>query len=203
MLDLLKLLQNTPIPSILVIGGIAFLLMSFVSKLGSNIEKSGSNIEIEPGKKGIMGFIGFVLLGVGIGLYLIPAMPEVTFSANSVNSVEQPQATEAQIQISSISGCDGTSWANCWQIDDTAQTITWVGITNGATDIAPDGLALQKIKAGYTAIITIDVAMTINICTGTIDGVKPSGTCPKILPISAGTHRIISPGESGGFRIYP
>lgn len=100
-------------------------------------------------------------------------------------------------------GCDGTSWASCWQIDDSSKTITWIGLTNGATDIAQDGIALQKIKAGYTAIVILDVAMTINICTGTIDGVQPSGGCPKVLPISTGTHRITSPGDSGGFRIYP
>lgn len=120
-----------------------------------------------------------------------------------IQEVVEAQPT-SQPQVSVLpSNCDGMSWESCWQIDDNTQTITWIGFANGITDIAQDGLALQKIKAGYTAIITIDVAMTINICTGTIDGVKPSGTCPKIIPISAGTHRIISPGESGGFRIYP
>lgn len=196
MLELLKLLQNTPIPSILVFGGIVFLIMSFVSKIGSNIE-------VEPSKKGLMAIIGCVLLVIGIGLYLIPAMPQAISSTGSVDNAEQSQSTGEQDQTTSSSTCDGTSWANCWQIDDSAQTIIWIGLTNGATDIAQDGLALQKIKAGYTAVVTLDIAMNINICTGTIDGIQPSGSCPKVIPISSGTHRITSPGKSGGFRIYP
>jgi hypothetical protein len=67
MVEILKTLKDTPLPSILVIGGILFLLLSFIRKVGSNIE-------LEPEKKWMVGFIGIILLCSGVGLYLIPAM---------------------------------------------------------------------------------------------------------------------------------
>jgi|GEM_PF-5495206 len=218
MLEILKTLKDTPLPIVLVIGGLIFLLIPFIQKISSK------EVGFETTDQSFAGIIGFVLLATGIGLYIIPsgattAIPPTTIPVvvtpptEPQNSQSQPIPTNVVVQSKSTeisseelvlpSNCDGMSWANCWQIDESTQTITWVGFVNGVTDIAQDGLALQKIKAGYVAIVTLDVGMTINICTGTINGIQPSGTCPKILPISAGTHRIISPGESGGFRIYP
>ncbi|MBL8098612.1 MAG: hypothetical protein JNK81_05490 [Anaerolineales bacterium] len=216
MLEILKTLKDTPLPIVLVIGGLIFLLIPFIQKISSK------EVGFETTNQSFAGIIGFILLATGIGLYIIPpgattAIPHTTIppvvvpSTESQNSQSQPTNVIVQSESTAIQtkefvlspNCDGMSWANCWQIDESTQTITWVGFVNGVTDIAQDGVALQKIKAGYTAIVTLDVAMTINICTGTINGIQPSGTCPKILPISAGTHRIISPGESGGFRIYP
>jgi hypothetical protein len=118
-------------------------------------------------------------------------------------SVSQPTATQSTTITGSSSPSCGYSWEACWQIDDNAQTLTWVGVVNGESDIGQEGVALQKIRAGYTAIVNIGVDMSINICSGTIDGAQPSGSCPKILRISAGSHKIVSPGASGGFRIYP
>jgi hypothetical protein len=67
MVEILKTLKDTPLPSILVIGGIVFLLLSFVRKVGSNIE-------LEPAKTWVVGIIGIILLCSGVGLYLIPAV---------------------------------------------------------------------------------------------------------------------------------
>jgi hypothetical protein len=67
MVEILKTLKDTPLPSILVIGGILFLLLSFVRKVGSNIE-------LEPEKKWLVGFIGIILLCSGVGLSAIPAI---------------------------------------------------------------------------------------------------------------------------------
>lgn len=113
-----------------------------------------------------------------------------------------PQPTSETRKTTVTSNCDGLDWETCWQIDDNAKTITWIGVQDGISDIGQAGVALQKIKLGYTAIITLDTQMTIEICTGSIDGVNPGGVCPKTLPISSGTHTIISPGNSGGFRVY-
>jgi hypothetical protein len=84
MLEILKTLKDTPLPSILVIGGIIFLLLSYVRKIGSSIE-------LEPEKKGSVGFIGFVLLCAGIGLYMIPAVQALPIaSATATPIIESP-----------------------------------------------------------------------------------------------------------------
>lgn len=67
MIEILGIVKDTPVPSILVISGIVFLLLSFAHQIGSTIE-------IDAEKKGMVGFIGFIFLSAGIGLYLIPAM---------------------------------------------------------------------------------------------------------------------------------
>jgi hypothetical protein len=90
MLEILKTLKDTPLPSILVIGGMAFLLLSFVRKIGSNIE-------LEPEKKGSAAFIGFILLFGGIGLYLVPTplaiTPTETPIVEPTKQTIQPTAT--------------------------------------------------------------------------------------------------------------
>ena len=92
MIEILKTLKDTPLPSILVIGGILFLLLSFIRKVGSNIE-------LEPEKKWVVGFIGIILLCSGVGLYLIPAMQApLAITATETPIIES--ATEA-IQPSS------------------------------------------------------------------------------------------------------
>lgn len=98
--------------------------------------------------------------------------------------------------------CDGYNWESCWRIDDDARSITWIGSTDGSGDIGEAGVAKQDIINGYIAIVVLDKAMTISICSGTIDGVKPSGVCSKTVLLSPGRHVIVSPGKSGGFRIY-
>lgn len=111
--------------------------------------------------------------------------------------------TVDQESSSTTSFCDGIDWESCWQIDDSARTVSWIGFSNGASDIGLGGMAFQKVRAGYEVIVILETTMTINICSGTIDGVVPSGDCPKTFTLSPGEHHIFSPGESGGFTIYP
>ncbi|MEM4203973.1 MAG: hypothetical protein QXS54_07890 [Candidatus Methanomethylicaceae archaeon] len=71
MVEILKTLRDTPLPSILVIGGLVFLLLPF-------LKKTGGAIEIETSNKIGAAFIGMVLLTSGIGLYLLPTVPAVS-----------------------------------------------------------------------------------------------------------------------------
>ncbi len=80
--------------------------------------------------------------------------------------------------------------------------MTWIGVADGTSDIGQKGISLEKLQDGYTAIIALEIEMMINFCSGSIDGVTPTGECPKIIPLTADTHQIISSGQSGGFRIY-
>jgi hypothetical protein len=88
MIELLKTLKDTPLPSILVIGGILFLLLSFVRKIGRYIE-------LEPTKVWLVGFIGVILLFSGVGLYLIPAVQNPL----AVN----PSGTQTNIPVTQVS----------------------------------------------------------------------------------------------------
>ncbi|MBL8100781.1 MAG: hypothetical protein JNK81_16485 [Anaerolineales bacterium] len=93
MLEILKTLQDTPLPSILVIGGIVFILLSYVE-----FKSNQGHIIIE--RKELVGFIGFILLCGGIGLYLIPAVqtpvvavPTETLKFEVPSQIVQPTVT--------------------------------------------------------------------------------------------------------------
>ena len=67
MLEIFKILRDTPIPIVLVIGGLIFLLVPFIRRVSDKVE-------VETTNKGLAGFIGFSLLVMGIGLYVIPSL---------------------------------------------------------------------------------------------------------------------------------
>ncbi len=168
----------------------------------------------------ILLLLGWKISGINLGpLWFEKSSSSINNQDNTSEVPDSPQKDSQPIYIvvtatpienvnsqsfsdSTNSACDGYGWEACWVIDDELKTITWIGVQDGISDIGQDGEALIKLKSGYTAIVTLDKDLTINICSGTIDGIKPGGGCPKELPISSGTHRIISMGESGGFRIY-
>lgn len=57
-------LKDTPVPAILVLGGVSLLILAFV--------KAGIKFVIDPSQRKPAIIFGIVLLGLGIGLYLIP-----------------------------------------------------------------------------------------------------------------------------------
>lgn len=78
--DYLKLLRDTPVPSLLVIGGIAFLLLSV-------LQKAGASVETKPGKERFSIISGIILLLCGIGLYLVPPAQQTIATATSLPSI--------------------------------------------------------------------------------------------------------------------
>ncbi|MDP1615023.1 MAG: hypothetical protein Q8L68_04430 [Methylococcales bacterium] len=118
MLEIFKILRDTPIPIVLVIGGLIFLLVPFIRRVSDKVE-------VETTNKGLAGFIGFSLLVMGIGLYVIPslavtpstpptAIPQSIISAtetprvNPTSQAVQPVATSTKAPIK----YDG--WVMCW-----------------------------------------------------------------------------------------
>ncbi len=86
MIEILKTLRDTPLPSILVVGGLVFLLLPF-------LKKPGGAIEIEPANKGVAAIIGIFLLASGIGLYILPlSAPPPTQTSSGQQSPSQPQS---------------------------------------------------------------------------------------------------------------
>ena len=127
------------------------------------------------------------------------AQPEITMQSTSiVVAATQPEVTT---QPSNLIKCSGNDWENCWVIDDINKTLTWVGIQDATADIGQSNHVLEKIRAGYMAVFTIEEAMKINICTGKINGKFVSGSCPIIINLPSGTYQVSSPGASGGFRV--
>lgn len=59
-------IQNTPIPTILILAGLLFLLLGFVTKLGGIIE-------VSPEQKRLAFPIGLLVLAIGLMLHFIPA----------------------------------------------------------------------------------------------------------------------------------
>lgn len=86
LLSIIRELQKTSIPNLLVIAGIVFLLLSFVGELGAIIK-------LPKDKQKPVGIIGVVLLVFGIGMYLIPSAPT---TANSPEIIASKLLTESQ-----------------------------------------------------------------------------------------------------------
>lgn len=64
-LEVLQILQGTPLPNLFVIAGLLLVLLGFAGKIGAIIE-------LPPRRQKIVGFLGFVLLIFGAGLFVIP-----------------------------------------------------------------------------------------------------------------------------------
>jgi hypothetical protein len=68
--DVITALQNTPVPTILVVGGLVFLFLAVVGQFVGQIE-------VSPERQKWAGLIGFLLLISGVGLYVVPVSPSV------------------------------------------------------------------------------------------------------------------------------
>ena len=191
MLEILKTLKDTPLPSILVIGGILFLLLSFVRKVGSSVE-------LEPEKKGLVGFIGFILLCAGIGLYIIPAAQTPMTSVPTQTAMVEPPAQVIQptanilpptsipvIQPTAISPTQATSagyipscnWASDWQLQSDGSYL-WVGSPPGTPscqNIGQAGEVLQRMRNGENLTLIVEVGdgyIGLDICRGNFTATK-------------------------------
>jgi len=63
--DLLNTLSHTPLPTILVVAGIAFWVLAIAGSLAGKIT-------VEPGKQKIAGFVGTALIVLGLILFFAP-----------------------------------------------------------------------------------------------------------------------------------
>jgi hypothetical protein len=80
MLEILKTLRDTPLPIVLVIGGLVFLLVPFIRRVSDKVE-------IETTNKGFAGIIGFILLAIGVGLYIVPSKETVASPTPTPNII--------------------------------------------------------------------------------------------------------------------
>lgn len=90
-LETLQALQDTPVPNLLVIAGIIFLLPAFVARFGAFVE-------LPPSRQRWASIIGIVLLILGIGFFIVPssstpATPPVTALVTSLPPTNTPTLT--------------------------------------------------------------------------------------------------------------
>jgi uncharacterized protein YjeT (DUF2065 family) len=109
MLEILKTLKETPLPIVLVIGGLIFLLIPFIQKINAK------EVGVETTNHFFAGIIGFILLVVGIGLYIIPSGTAAS-TASTVTQVEQ-QPTSTQVQSTSTTAPIPTPTIACSGIE--------------------------------------------------------------------------------------
>jgi hypothetical protein len=90
-----------------------------------------------------------------------------------------------------------------WLLDPTNKTMTWIGKTNGDSDINQTAtFAINAIESGYAAYFETTVPGKILITIGVVDGVLYNNE--TLVSIAAGEHTVTdSIGLSGGFRWSP
>ena len=147
-MEILTLLKDTPIPIILVIGGIFFLFLSIVNQAGGKIKVSGKrqNTSIA---------IGIVLFLIGISLYLLPTV------GNSLGLTSPPTILGVTIRESRVEGelvirqeinyydDDGNTDFVDWELVDLSDPSQrqYIQIQDGVVNDLPE---VQKIRSTTT-----------------------------------------------------
>jgi len=113
-----------------------------------------------------------------------------------------PADNRGAVQLEVLAPDSGMCFGMCWRVDDAARTLTWTGPTDGSEDIwLGSGAYLQKVQAGYAAILENSVPLKVDICVGQIDGQVVAANCtPTVVDLTPGKHTILSAGSQGGFR---
>ncbi len=88
-------LKETPVPTLLVIGGLVFLFLAFVNQVSTNIQP-------DPKLKKWSVLVGVILIVSGIGMYLIPAPQSSPVSSQSNTGTIQQPSNCASITLSQI-----------------------------------------------------------------------------------------------------
>ncbi|UFS61380.1 hypothetical protein LOH54_06865 [Sulfurimonas sp. HSL-3221] len=83
MIDLFSKLSDTPIPNVLVISGIIFLLLAVAGKVGANLS-------IPPNRQKTAALIGSILLTGGIAMFVVP-------SSSTLNGDQQKSIVKEKI----------------------------------------------------------------------------------------------------------
>jgi len=146
--EILTVLKDTPIPTILVVGGIFFLALSIVTQIGGKIKVSRKrqNTSIA---------IGAVLLVIGIALYLIPAPGNGPGASDAPTilgvTIRQTHEGDQLVIYQEVNFYDedGNTNAVEWELIDLSDPSQreYIDIHNGVVDAPPE---LQKIRAQVT-----------------------------------------------------
>lgn len=149
----LSAIANAPIPTILVIGGIFFLLLAVASVKG---------IKPSPQRQKLSGFFGFGLLAIGIALYLLPSQPpSSSFTPTAeVPIAVQPTATQ-QITVDDVTSAP-PSTSPTVSVSPTATIPPFPGFPLALTPSAPmknsavETVQKRLLELGYDELKVAD-----------------------------------------------
>jgi hypothetical protein len=85
-MDLINFISGTPLPNVLVVGGLLFIALA----LGSQI---GGKIEMPAERQRLSGILGASLLLAGLVFYIIPALTSLADGSPSSSSAQSPNST--------------------------------------------------------------------------------------------------------------
>jgi len=138
-MELLSMLQSTPLPTILVIGGLALLILSVVTSIGGKVL-----VTVERQKTATV--IGGILLTIGIILYIplparssAPVISGVTLRENYHESGDLIVHQDIHFRDS-----EGDTNSVEWEKVFVSTTEATIDITNGSVDAPPEQ---QKVSA--------------------------------------------------------
>lgn len=137
--EAIKVIQDTPVPTMLIVAGLFFLLLGFVSKLGGIIEVSSE-------QKKLTIPIGLLVLTIGLVLYFSPS-PDLNRSSSSpgVTSASESSPTPTlSPPTSNNSGVAPTA--------ESTPTPTLSPLASGASPRSDEVEAVIDDPDGYTNI---------------------------------------------------
>lgn len=102
-MDILNLISGTPLPTVLVVGGMLFIALA----LGSQI---GGKIEMPAERQRLSGILGGILLLIGLGFYFLPSLLSSAGAGENIAS-PQPQSTGATSLLAAGDACFDTYFA--------------------------------------------------------------------------------------------
>jgi hypothetical protein len=108
MMDILNLISGTPLPTILVIGGMLFIALA----LGSQI---GGRIEMPAERQRISGVIGGVLLVAGLAFYFLPSVISPQISQTDNPSSGAAQSNDGGLTESNTTGLTSSLRKGCFE----------------------------------------------------------------------------------------
>lgn len=92
----IKAIQGTPVPTLLIVAGLFFLLLGFVSKLGGMIE-------VSPEQKKYTLPIGLLVLTIGLVIHFTPPNTSNTLPSPSIAITPTPQTGDTPAQTAKTS----------------------------------------------------------------------------------------------------
>jgi uncharacterized protein YjeT (DUF2065 family) len=141
MKDILIVLKDTPLPTILVVEGIVFLLLSIAKQL------AGNNVSMPPERQRWAAVIGSILLAIGLVLTVVPPMsPE----SQGVTDKQKKPVIQVQPEAQSNSKSQ-TSKPSETSLPEHPMPVTWEPTFDGAKDIVSDLRRAQATSPGISA----------------------------------------------------
>ena len=120
MIQIITALKDTPVPTILIVGGLLFLLLAIASRFAGQIE-------VPPTRQMWAGLIGVLLLLTGLVLYIVPQATASSTPTIPPTATPTPSPTSLPTPTPTPTGPTIASFVGVWQNVD-SHTRGWIRI---------------------------------------------------------------------------